>query len=245
MVGIEVSAAGTGQETPSPVVGFLAAAALVSQIFWQFPEIDLGFSALFYRPGEGFPLAQAPMLVALREFSLPLPHVLLILFGLVLFLHVWKRHVRVLDWLPRPSCCLFVVAVMALGPGLLVRVLKDVIGRARPRDIMEFGGDASFSLPWQVSEACSDNCSFISGEGTAGAALMVLPLLLPRRWRTTGFAIIAPFAIAVSFNRVAFGAHFLSDVLIAWCLMLAMIALLWRVYRLHAARFDARISGVR
>ncbi len=228
----------------SPAVGFLAAAALTSLIFWHFPTIDLAASALFYTPGQGFLLAQNPYLIALREFNLGLPHLLMAVAALVFFLQAFGQERRIGLALPRPSCCLFLFAVMALGPGALVRVLKDMIGRARPRELLEFGGASSFSLPWQFSRACTDNCSFISGEGASGAALLALPLLMPARYRATGFAIITPFALLVSLNRVAFGAHFLSDVVIGWCLVLCLICLLWGLHQRHGSAFDARIRGM-
>lgn len=227
---------------PRPAVGFLAAAALASLVFWHFPEIDLDASALFYQPGAGFPLAGSPLLLALREFNLTLPHVVTAVALVMLVVRASGRLRPYSRRLPAPSACLFVIAAMTLGPGMLVRVLKEAVGRARPREILEFGGASAFSLPWQPSDACTDNCSFISGEGASGAALLALPLLLPARHRAAGFALAIPVGVLASINRIAFGAHFLSDVVIGWCLVLAMTAALWSLYCRHGAQFDRRFS---
>lgn len=220
----------------------LAAAVFTSLFFRAFPAADIQVAQLFYRPGEGFPLSQAPWLVILREIHLFTPYASAFMVLLAFAVQALGLRPSIRQALPAPSGCLFVTAVMVLGPGLMVHAMKSVFGRARPRDLSVFGGDAAFSLPWQVSDACHDNCSFISGEAASAAALMALPLILPRRWRPAAWAVLSPFAVLVSLNRIAFGAHFLSDVVIGWCLVLALVSALWRVCLTHGAGLDARMA---
>ena len=47
-------------------------------------------------------------------------------------------------------------------------VLKANWGRARPNDILEFGGEKNFSSWVQISNECSGNCSFVSGDSSVG-----------------------------------------------------------------------------
>lgn len=228
--------------TAWPAAGFLAATVIASLFFRRFPEVDLAVSAYFYRPGDGFPLARDPALQLLRSINLLLPHLCLAAAVAALIAHGAGRWPAISRRIPAPSRCLFLLGVLGLGPGVLARLIKDGIGRARPREIFAFGGNQPFSLPWDVSRACSDNCSFISGEGASAAALMALPLLLPEAYRMKAYAIVAPFAVAVSLSRVAFGAHFLSDVVIAWCLMFTLIGLLLSLEGRWRGLWDATLK---
>lgn len=212
-----------------PAAGFFAATVLASLFFRLFPEVDLAVSALFYAEGTGFFLAADPLLTLLRNINLVLPHVCVLCALAALLVRSVVRRSRLAALMPPPGHCLFLLCVMGLGPGLLTRVIKDGFGRARPRETLEFGGDSAFSLPWDLSRACLDNCSFISGESASAAALLSLPLLLPAGRRPMAYAVIAPFAVTVSLSRVAFGAHFLSDVVIAWGVVLTLTSLLWRL----------------
>lgn len=225
-----------------PLPLLLGAALLASLFFRAFPAADLETARLFYRPGEGFPLSRDPWLVFLREVHLFTPYVCAAAALFALAIQAFGARLSIRQALPRPSGCIFLTAVMLLGPGLLVHGMKAAFGRARPRDLSAFGGDALFALPWQVSDACLDNCSFVSGEAASGAALMALPLILPCRWRPVAWAVVTPFALLVSLNRVAFGAHFLSDVVIGWCLVLALVTVLWQACLTHGAGLDARIA---
>ena len=63
---------------------------------------------------------------------------------------------------------LFLMATLALGPGLLVNVLlKDHWGRPRPVDVTQFGGDQHFVAWWDPRGECPNNCSFVSGDVAA------------------------------------------------------------------------------
>ncbi len=86
-----------------------------------------------------------------------------------------------------------------------------------------------FTAVWQVSQACARNCSFSSGEAASAAVLPVLVLLLPRRWRLAALVLLVPFAVAASVNRIAFGSHFLSDVLVSWLFVAIGAAVMQRL----------------
>lgn len=224
-----------------PVLFFLACAVLASLFFRGFPQADMAVSLWFYRPGDGFYLARDPWLLTIREIHLAVPYLCAASALGALAVQLMPRNLGLRLSLPAPSSCLYVSGVMLLGPGLLVHTLKDLVGRARPRELLEFGGQAAFTLPWELSDACRDNCSFISGEGASGAALLALPLLL-KRDRLAALAVVLPYSLFVSINRIAFGAHFLSDVVIGWCLILALICLLRHVHFTLGEKLDARFA---
>ena len=124
----------------------------------------------------------------------------------------------------KPSALTFLVVSLAVGPGLIVnRILKEFWGRARPLDTDLFGGAHAFSLPWEVADGCIRNCSFVSGEASAGIWLVAFAFVVPVAWRPITVRLALAWAVLISFNRMAFGGHYLSDVVIGWGLTMIVI----------------------
>jgi len=132
----------------------------------------------------------------------------------------------------------FVLLSLALGPGLAVDVgLKDYWGRARPRDIVEFGGAKQFTPPFRIADQCDDNCSFVSGHAALAFGFMTFAFLAPPRRRKMAFAAAAAFGFGVGFMRMLQGAHFLSDVIFAGFVVLGIAgALAWLLLPRASAR---------
>lgn len=111
---------------------------------------------------------------------------------------------------------LFLILLLVLGPGLVVNVLlKDNLGRARPRELVEFGGKYEFSQIWETGET-GKNSSFPSGHSSAGFYMIAPWFLLRRHRRTQGYAWLiggAGYGLLVGVTRILQGGHFLSDVL--------------------------------
>jgi lipid A 4'-phosphatase len=121
-------------------------------------------------------------------------------------------------------------ATLAIGPGLIVNgIMKEHWGRARPRTILEFGGDAAYSPVWWISDQCDRNCSFVSGEAASAFWLVTIAFLVRKELSPAVAAITFVFAAAVSFTRIAVGAHFLSDVVIAWLITFCVILVAHRL----------------
>lgn len=232
--------------------GLAATATLgLSALFLLAPSLDLWASGLFWSPA-GFELAQWPALKALRGSS---SWVLgLILLGVIVTLaaHLVRR-----DWtaLAGARRCWFLLAGLALGPGLVVNtILKDGWGRPRPNAIETFGGEAPYIPVWEISTWCDRNCSFVSGEASSAAwtvaAAIVLTRVLPSARARTGVIVGAViYGAALSLNRLAFGGHFLSDILLSWAITALTLALLARVLlpapaeaRRRARRWRARLA---
>lgn len=193
----------------------------ISFIFMIFPTIDLAVSRRF-AGGAVFVLAEQPFLKGLRELGLHGPTYILITMLLLIALRVL---------LPKgyefcaPHKPLFVLLSFAAGPVVIVETLKVLIGRARPRHLLEFGGNAEFTPVWQFSAACARNCSFPSGESAAAAATLSLLIFVPEKLRWIAAITLTPVLMLIALNRVLFGAHFLSDVVLAW--LLTMLAMTW------------------
>jgi membrane-associated PAP2 superfamily phosphatase len=196
-------------------------------VFLAWPGIDLWFSGFFYDPNGGFMLASDPALLALRRSS----EIVLIAISAAVVASVAVKIVRPdRPSLIPPRASLFLASTLALGPGLLVNlILKNNWGRPRPVQIEAFGGDAPFVGIWQMSDHCDRNCSFVSGEASSAIWIMSLALVVPPRWRLATFAVTGVYALALSLNRIAFGGHFLSDVVLSWGLTLAIVTVAYRL----------------
>ena len=105
---------------------------------------------------------------------------------------------RVTEW-----AAAFFIAVA--GSGLLVNLLKRLIGRARPQHVTQPG-----AIEFDPFAFSSGFASFPSGHATTvGAVLFFIIMFCPRFkyfWLSLG-ALIA-------YSRVVVGAHFLSDILV-------------------------------
>lgn len=206
------------------IAGLIALMAVVpiSDIFLLMPGLDIRVSQLFYSDGVGFAAASLPVAAGLRAYGM-LVFELMMALALIGLLTPLLFRGRVAPIPPRWSLG-FLVSV-ALGPGLLVNgILKEWSGRVRPRDILEFGGSGSFTPVWDFSGSCSSNCSFVSGEGSMAAMLLMIVLLVPAAYRSVTLAVMLPFALLVAGARIAFGGHFLSDTLLSWCLTLMVVS---------------------
>ena len=206
------------------VIGMLAAF-----VFLAFPEIDLSISRAFHVHRGTFFGQPLGWVQALRKSFLVVFYLSIAtsLAGLV----ITRGSAR--SWLHLSNTqWLFLAICLAMGPGILTNVaLKDHWGRARPKQVTEFGGTKMFSPPLIPTDQCANNCSFVSGE----AASIFMPFyaagLVVPQWTAILFAVGTLCGLAAGFVRVAQGAHFLSDVIFAGVFM-AMTAVL-----VHRAMF--------
>lgn len=223
------------------VVVVFAAILVTSATFVIWPQIDLAVTGLFY-DGKGFPWeTAAPVSQFIRtilwDISILMP---VLALGLLAASLVRRKPVL----LPAQVWA-FVLALFVVGPGLIVNgIFKSYWGRARPFMVTEFGGEARFTPPWQITDQCARNCSFVSGEGAGSMAMAISVLLilflLRQRLSTPVYRAAqgATFAMLgfAGFQRVAAGRHFLSDVLLSW-LFVGVIALV--LARFMLARLPA------
>ena len=91
-------------------------------------------------------------------------------------------------------------------------LLKNLWGRARPGDIIQFGGKEQFTPWFQISDACNINCSFVSGDSAIGFSIIVLYFLTKK---TVYFWSSIILGSALGLIRIMEGGHFLSDVLMS------------------------------
>jgi membrane-associated PAP2 superfamily phosphatase len=225
-----------------PLLAVCGLLALVSLVFLAAPHLDLALTALFYDPAAGFDELRSTPLVFLRETGRVVEWAFALAVTAPLLVKFLAPESRLLV---APRTSLFVLAAWAIGPGLIVNgLLKSHWGRARPRELVEFGGDGTFSPAWWISDQCGMNCSFVSGEAASAFWLVALAFVAPSGWRPTVAIVALAFAASVSFTRVAMGGHFVSDVLIAWLLtLLVMVALHKLVLQGLPPQFDGEVEA--
>lgn len=209
------------------------AIAFLLALFAAVPEVDIAESRIWFDPATGtFPLANRPWAEALRKaiwnLSIAMVMVALVMGGVSL------SRKRAVGGLPSRAWG-HILALYAIGPGLLVEtLLKGLWGRARPAEILTFGGTSHYTLPGMFSDQCQRNCSFVAGE-PAGAMALCLSLLLVIAWQKDRLSprlrialtlAAALLPVAASFLRLGAGRHFLSDIAAALLVILLVEAVL-------------------
>ncbi len=221
------------------VLGSLAAGLAAAMFFFLFPGIDLEIGRHFYLGDRQFVGDSSAALRALR-------HAFNVLFygtcaltavGLIITRNdrcAWLKLTRQ-KWLYLALCLL-------VGPLVVTNLgLKDHWGRARPRDVIEFGGDKAFTSPLRPSLQCEYNCSFVSGEASSVYIVFFAAAFLFSA--NALFLILLGIALGsvAGLVRMIEGAHFFSDVVFAGVLMALTAAAIQMLFdELTLARRDRR-----
>ena len=204
---------------------FIAAAIMtvgMSGLALVYPHLDLDVAGKFYTPDQGFPVAKDTVALLTRSLGRIIP-------GIAIAAVAVLAIIRLIAQAPltyvKDRTLVFLALCFSVAPGLIVNVLfKGYLGRPRPIATQDFGGPLPFTPPWAWWGGCQANCSFVSGEASTAMMLMALVFVAPVRFRMAILIAVLIWTFNICLNRVAFGAHYLSDVVIACGLALACIA---------------------
>jgi len=222
----------------------LIVAIVAAVVFTAFPGIDLWTSAQFFRPGEGFYLKDVWWAVSVYE-AIPIIAIG-VSVGCLALLVLNRIHGHPVGG-ASSRFLLFVLAALAVGPGLVVNVgFKDHWGRARPRDVIEFSGDKRFTPALQPTDQCKRNCSFVAGHPSVMFWLAALGFLAAdRKRRIQAFTLAIALGLFAGFGRIVQGGHFLSDVVFSGIVVFAVVWLLaTRVFKLDGKPADSAAAAV-
>jgi lipid A 4'-phosphatase len=224
----------------------LAIAVVAGLVFGVYPELDLRVARHFYRVVDSSKNAFAwriyPPVMLARDIGLWIGALLAVpaIAALVIKLILPRRKL-----LMSGRAIVFLIATLALAPGLLVNVLlKDHWGRPRPIDVTQFGGDQHFVAWWDPRGDCPANCAFVSGD-VAGAFWAMAPAALaPPQWRALAFGAALALGTGMAVIRVMAGGHFLSDVIFAGVFTFIVIWIMYAlIYRWPRTRLsDAEVE---
>lgn len=199
----------------------MALLAAILPVLW--PQLDIAVAAFFYQSPPPFDLANSAWVTLVNEYTPDLFR------ALGLLLTAGWICISLLRGSRRIGIALaFSGLSLLLGPGLVTWAVKEHHLRARPMDVVEFGGQRQFTRALEPARQCTDNCAFTSGHVACGFFLASLMLLDPRRrwyWVSSGVAA----GLLIGLARMSVGAHWLSDVLWAFPITLLSSALVWLV----------------
>ncbi len=171
---------------------------------------DLFFSSLFYKGDNQF-LLQSFYTITLFFRKIVLPTILVY----VLFLPLISKIIPIkklffgYSFVFKDIIYIWSNALVSLVV-VINLIFKTFWGRARPGDVLQLGGEGSFSPWYQISDACSSNCSFVSGDAAVGFSLVVLYFITKNSYYLYSSIV---FGFLLGIIRIAEGGHFLSDII--------------------------------
>lgn len=205
-------------------------------LFLLFPGLDVATSHIFYAPDQGFAGKTALVETVRNGFKgFYIAACIAAFAGCAYCLHRRERLFGL-----KAVQFLFVASCLAIGPGAVTNLaFKDHWGRARPREIVEFGGTKTFTAALVPANQCRRNCSFVSGEASSIFMIFFAAGLIFRRKSALilGAGLVA--GAAAGLIRIAQGGHFLSDVVFAGVAMALTAVAVHQAFRLFLERQKA------
>jgi membrane-associated phospholipid phosphatase len=219
----------------------LAIAVVAGLAFGLYPELDLHVARRFYgfvdAGNNAFAWRIYPPVMLARDIGLWISAALVAPAVVALVIKLILPRCKLLI---SGRAIVFLIATLALAPGLLVNVLlKDHWDRPRPIDVTQFGGDQHFVAWWDPRGDCPTNCAFVSGD-VAGAFWTIAPAALaPPQWRAVAYGAALALGTGMATIRVMAGGHFPSDVIFAGVFTFLIV---WITYALIYRWPSTRLS---
>lgn len=219
----------------------VAVGVLVGVLFAAFPFWDLEIAGLFFDPTAAkFPLSIDYSANIVRRIANWIPFLLL---APAVFVLLRKLALPSSKMAMAPSVVVFLVGSFLLGPGLTSNLLlKENWGRPRPNFVQQFAGSETFQPWWHPSSACKRNCSFVSGEASQAFWTVAPASLTPPQIRPFALGGAVLFGTAVGAMRVVFGRHFVTDIVFAGVITVAIVMALYRLLLDPLRRSDERME---
>ena len=142
------------------------------------------------------------------------PAIALSIFALLVFISslFYKKNLKY------RKAAIYLVAVMLIGPGLIVDVaFKGNFGRPRPTDIIEFGGTQQYHQLLKPNWGVNNDKSFPCGHCSCAFYFFAFYFLFKgnrRKWLPyAGLGVGVGYGILMGTARIVQGGHFISDVI--------------------------------
>lgn len=188
---------------------------LLGIILYLFPEIDLAISSLFFEQGKGFYLNNVPIFKAIyKSVNLLVPLITLAVVGGYLYQFFRKKEFKTFN----KRALIYLFLVFSIGSGMIVNLgLKEHFGRARPAQIIQFGGDKAFTPEAVINDKYIGQCkSFSCGHCSFALGFLAFYFLFRKPWI---LLVTLGYGLLVSFGRIAQGGHFFSDFIFSFIVM--------------------------
>ena len=193
---------------------------LLSIVFFLFPSLDITVSGLFFGQDGKFIATESDWFIYfIRKMLLPLMALLVFFVPIAavikqIYFKEKILNIPVREWVYLFSC-------LIVGTGVVVNsIFKNLWGRARPNDTIQFGGQEPFTIPWLNVDYCNTNCSFVSGDVSFFTLSLALLIIFNKTsWNTFAYAAI----LLISLLRIMEGDHFLSDTVMSFIITYVII----------------------
>ena len=192
------------------------------------PTLDVYISNLFYYGDKQFSIqGYYPVSILFRKILLPL--LLIYVFILPFILRFLPLEKIYFGYKFSLSEIVYVWVSGAVTMLLFVNViLKNMWGRARPNDVSYFNGFQDFTPWYKISDACSSNCSFVSGDSSVGFFLIVFYFITKKNAYLYLGLILGSL---LGFIRIAAGGHFFSDIIFSQIVVTVTILVSFVLYK--------------
>jgi lipid A 4'-phosphatase len=192
------------------------------------PELDIYLSSLFYYGEKQFLIqSHYPVSIFFRKILLPLLLIYIFIVPLVsrvlplqkiYFGYRFSLSEMVYVWISGAVTVLLVVNV----------ILKNMWGRSRPNDVSYFGGFQDFTPWYKISNACTSNCSFVSGDSSVGFLLIIFYFITKK---VVYLYLGLILGSALGFIRIVAGGHFFSDIIFSQIVVTVTTLLSFILYK--------------
>ena len=201
---------------------------LLSIVFFLFPNLDITVSGLFFGQNGSFIATEQDWFIYLiRKMIMPLLALLVFFIPLASMAKQYFFKEKILniptrDWM-------YVFTCLIIGTGVVVNsIFKNLWGRARPNDTLEFNGEEPFTIPWLNVDYCDTNCSFVSGDVSFFTlSLAILIIFNKQSWNTYAYISIG----LISLLRIMEGDHFFSDTIMSFIITYVIIKILYKIFQ--------------
>ena len=192
------------------------------------PSLDIYVSSLFYYNNNQF-LLQNYYTISIIFIKILLPFLLIYIFILpilskfslvqkIFFNYRFSFKEILFIWVSGLSTIILFVNIL----------LKGMWGRTRPNDILNFGGESSFTPWYKFGDSCISNCSFVSGDASVGFALIMFYFITKKNiYCYLGLF----FGTTLGLIRIIAGGHFFSDVVFAQLVVTVSLSILFVLYK--------------
>jgi len=192
-------------------------------MLYFFPELDLAISALVFDETSKFYLSNEPILkIIYKSVNVFAITMALGVIGAYVYQLYTKKSIKYFD----KKALVYIFMVFAFGSGVIVNLgLKQNFGRARPAEIVQFGGEKKFTpaavVNWEYGKECD---SFSCGHCSFALGFIAFFFLFRKRWI---LITAVSYGLIVSLGRILQGGHFFSDFIFSWIVMLLTAKLLY------------------
>jgi len=191
-------------------------------------ELDIYFSSLFYFGNNLFFLQSYDALsIIFRNIFLPFLILYLLILPIIGYFFPVNKLYMGHSFLAKELVFIILTSLIALL--LVVNILlKNLWGRTRPNDILQFGGSDPFSPWYKFGDVCVSNCSFVSGDASVGFALIVFYFITKKIFY---IYLSVACGLCLGIIRIIAGGHFLSDVVFSQIVVTSVIFASYLVYK--------------